>query len=156
MGRDVKYSRYRRGKRRRRLPYLAYRLLPIGIVLVMIAAANFTERGWAFVSSKMPSITTPSVTAADQTLVGRASVIDGDTIEIAGQRVRFNGIDAPESAQRCQNALGKSYACGRIAANALDEFLAAARPVTCQFVDWDQYGRFVGTCALADGRSVQE
>ncbi len=95
MGRVVKYPRYRRGKRRRRLPYLVYRLLPIGIVLVMIAANNFTERGWAFVSAKMPSIPTRSATAADQTLVGRTTVIDGGTIEIAGQRIRFNGIDSP-------------------------------------------------------------
>src|SRR5690606_38554076 len=30
-----------------------------------------------------------------------------------------------------------------------------SRPVTCKFVDWDQYGRFVGNCARADGTSVQ-
>lgn len=156
MVRLVKYPRYRRGKRRYKLPYLVYRLLPIVIILGMIAAANFAERGWAFVSSKVSSITTSSASPAGQTLVGRATVIDGDTIEIAGQRIRFNGIDAPESAQRCQTALGKSYACGRDAANALDEFLAASRPLTCRFVDWDQYGRFVGNCARADGQSVQE
>ncbi|KQZ99930.1 hypothetical protein ASD64_14105 [Mesorhizobium sp. Root157] len=102
----------------------------------MIAAANFGERSWAFVSSKVPSITTSSASPADHSLVGRATVIDGDTIEIAGQRIRFNGIDAPESAQRCQTPSGKSYACGRDAAKALDEFLAASRPVTCRFVDW--------------------
>lgn len=62
---------------------------------MMVAAANFAERGWAFVSAKVPSIPTPSATAADQTLVGRATMIDGDTIEIAGQRIRFNGIDSP-------------------------------------------------------------
>lgn len=39
-----------------------------------------------------------SISAGDQT--DRASVIDGDTIEIAGERIRFNGIDAPESWQR--------------------------------------------------------
>jgi endonuclease YncB( thermonuclease family) len=122
----------------------------------MIAAANFADRGWAFVSSKVPSITMSSAFSAGQTLVGRATVIDGDTIEISGQRIRFNGIDAPESAQRCQNASGKSYACGRDAANALDEFLAASRPATCRFVDRDQYGRFVGNCARADFQSVQE
>jgi endonuclease YncB( thermonuclease family) len=27
-------------------------------------------------------------------------VVDGDTIEIHGERIRFNGIDAPESWQR--------------------------------------------------------
>ena len=36
-------------------------------------------------------------TDATGTMVGRASVIDGDTIDIRGTRIRFSGIDAPES-----------------------------------------------------------
>lgn len=34
---------------------------------------------------------------AEPSITGTASVIDGDTIEIHGQRIRFHGIDAPES-----------------------------------------------------------
>ena len=36
-------------------------------------------------------------------LVGRASVIDGDTLEIHGTRIRLWGIDAPESSQLCRS-----------------------------------------------------
>ncbi|TGP86378.1 thermonuclease family protein [Mesorhizobium sp. M2D.F.Ca.ET.223.01.1.1] len=87
-------------------------------------------------------------------ITGVASVIDGDTIEIDGQRVRFNGIDAPESKQYCDDAKGFEYPCGRRSAEALDSFLAASRPVQCTFVTWDRYHRFVGDCRRADSASV--
>lgn len=74
----------------------------------------------------------------------------GDTIEIAGQRIRFSGIDAPESAQRCKTASGKSYACGRLAANARDEFLAASRPATCRFLSIGT--NMAASSAIAPGR----
>ncbi len=32
-------------------------------------------------------------------VAGTASVIDGDTIEVHGQRIRLHGIDAPERRQ---------------------------------------------------------
>ena len=47
---------------------------------------------------------TPTVAnspAKPQTISGRASVIDGDTIEIHGIRIRLFGIDAPETGQTC-------------------------------------------------------
>ena len=49
-------------------------------------------------------------------VAGVASVIDGDTIEVHGQRIRLHGIDAPESRQLCRRD-GKPWQCGKDAAN---------------------------------------
>jgi endonuclease YncB( thermonuclease family) len=87
-------------------------------------------------------------------LIGRASIIDGDTIELNEERIRLNGIDAPETAQRCRNENGKAYRCETVPAEALDRLLAASRPTRCEFVERDRYGRFVGDCYRADGTSV--
>lgn len=56
---------------------------------------------------------------AAEPIVGRASVTDGDTVVIRGTRIRLHGIDAPESGQLCNDAAGKSYRCGQVAALAL-------------------------------------
>jgi len=92
--------------------------------------------------------------ARPEPIIGVASVIDGDTIEVHGQRIRFNGIDAPESRQYCDDAEGFEYPCGRRSAKALDSFLAASRPVQCTFVTWDRYHRLVGDCRRSDGASA--
>ena len=97
-----------------------------------------------------------SASAPNSTLTGRASVIDGDTVEIQGERVRLNGVDAPESSQLCGDQEGKRYRCGAESANALSKFLETSNPLTCHFVTRDRYGRFVGDCYLANGRSVAE
>jgi len=90
----------------------------------------------------------------DTPIIGRASVVDGDTIEIHGQRIRLNGVDAPESGQRCRDAAGVEYRCGREAAEALDAFLAAARPTLCTVTGRDRYRRYVADCTRSDGSNV--
>lgn len=84
--------------------------------------------------------------AAD--LTGQASIIDGDTLEIHGARVRLWGIDAPESNQLCRGEDSVLYRCGTKAANDLDTFIGR-RPVTCAPVDRDRYGRAVAACNVA-------
>jgi endonuclease YncB( thermonuclease family) len=39
--------------------------------------------------------------AIADTLAGRASIVDADTIDIHGQRIRILDVDAPESRQPC-------------------------------------------------------
>ena len=84
--------------------------------------------------------------AAASDLAGRASIIDGDTLEIHGQRIRLFGIDAPEASQTCTIG-GRSYRCGQEAALALFEFIGQ-RPVACVQRDVDRYGRIVAVCRL--------
>ena len=78
-------------------------------------------------------------------IVGRASVIDGDTIEIRGQRIRLFGIDAPEGGQTCQDAGGRTYRCGSERPRRLTTGSAAVRS-TATPQDTDRYGRVVAIC----------
>ncbi len=80
-------------------------------------------------------------------VAGIASVIDGDTIEVHGQRIRLHGIDAPESRQLCLSD-GKPWRCGKDAANALADKIAR-RPVTCEDLGRDRYNRIIGRCIVA-------
>jgi endonuclease YncB( thermonuclease family) len=93
-------------------------------------------------------VTTAALAFADD-LVGQASIIDGDTLEIHGTRIRLWGIDAPESSQSCRGEDSLQYRCGAKAANDLDVFVAR-RPVSCQPRDLDRYGRTVAACSVGD------
>lgn len=90
---------------------------------------------------------------AESSLTGVASVIDGDTIDIAGTRVRLWGIDAPESSQTCDRG-GTPERCGQKSALALSD-LIGRRTVDCQIKDTDRYGRQVASCTVG-GFSINE
>lgn len=90
----------------------------------------------------------PGPAAAGVSLAGKAKVIDGDTLEVAGVRVRLFGIDAPESKQSCGGGGPDApYACGEASTAALAAKIGSA-PVLCDVKSKDIYGRSVAQCSL--------
>src|SRR5512134_2004810 len=86
-------------------------------------------------------------------VTGPAKVIDGDTIVVAGERIRLQGIDAPELQQTC-TAYGQPWACGRTSAEWLRERLNG-RQVECVGHARDRYERLLAVCYVG-GDSINE
>jgi len=84
-------------------------------------------------------------------IVGRASVIDGDTIEIRDHKIRLFGIDALEDGQKCMSG-GKRQRCAQRSAMALADRIGQ-RNIACEKMDRDRYGRIVAICRV-DGESL--
>jgi endonuclease YncB( thermonuclease family) len=86
-------------------------------------------------------------------VTGPATVIDGDSLSIAGWQIRLQGIDAPEWEQTCTDASGAAWPCGRSAARELGRLIKGAG-LTCKPSDFDRYDRVLATCTLPDGTDV--
>jgi len=71
-------------------------------------------------------------------------VVDGDTIHINGERIRFTGIDTPELQQTCIND-GVEDPCGIRAKEILIEKIANNK-VECVSEGKDQYKRTLAEC----------
>ena len=87
----------------------------------------------------------PAIIPADGVVSGPARIIDGDTIDIGGTRIRLEGIDAPEAAQTCTDAQGAAWACGTAATREMVA-MTRDRTVDCYSRGLDKYGRMLGIC----------
>ena len=96
-------------------------------------------------------------TKLDFNIVGKATVIDGDTITINKYKIRFSGIDAPEKNYRGQTQFCKGpkgvWACGKKASSALRQ-LINGQEVQCTDEGKDRYGRTLSIC-YANGMDLQ-
>ena len=139
----------------RKGPWGRPRLRLKGILVPLALAAGAFVAAWElpFGTSPPGLLSGDMVTHAlkSEAIVGRASVIDGDTIEIHGRRIRLYGIDAPESGQYCLIE-GYPTRCGQRAALALADKIGQ-HPVSCRAKDTDVYGRTVAVCEV-DGEDV--
>lgn len=81
--------------------------------------------------------------AQKQIVVGRARIVDGDTVTIQNIQIRLFGIDAPE--------LNHPY--GQIAKKALQR-ICVGQTVNAEILEKDDHGRTVAICRLDDGRDL--
>ena len=73
-------------------------------------------------------------------------VIDGDTIKIGNEKIRFSGIDAPELNQYCFKN-GKKILCGVLAKKALLKKIGNKVP-KCVIEGKDIYKRILAECFI--------
>lgn len=89
-----------------------------------------------------------TIVLAQETVSGRATVRDGDDLVVNGLQIRLFGVDAFELNQKCQLD-GKSWACGRVAKQKLEE-LVAKDEVRCVGAGKTTRDRRVMRCYIGD------
>jgi len=78
---------------------------------------------------------------------GKVRIIDGDSIEIKNEKIRFLGIDAFEKKQECIRKDGTKYKCGEAAISNL-LMIISGQPVRCVTKKKDHYKRWLATCYI--------
>ena len=94
--------------------------------------------------------------SSEKVILGKAKVIDGDTLKINQEKIRLYGIDAPEKKQICKKIylsflifnFQKNYKCGEKSTLALSKKLKKEK-IKCILRDnKDRYKRNIGTCYI--------
>jgi endonuclease YncB( thermonuclease family) len=79
-------------------------------------------------------------------------VIDGNTIELDGKRIRLMCVDTPESYYqgKKQYCLDNETNCGKLAKDAMEKLIAEElnknESICCAWNKKDRYGRYLGWC----------
>ena len=79
-------------------------------------------------------------------------VVDGDSLETDGKKVRLIGIDAPEYYQTCFDENNIEYDCGLDAfeylQNIIEKGMAQGKKLKCKKISTDKYGRDLSECSI--------
>lgn len=116
---------------------------PVGLVPLLAGAAVAGGAAWLGKDGLHALL---DVTEPTRYALGAATVVDGDTLVIAGRKIRLVGIDAPESGQDCGGPAG-AYGCGDEARRHLQQ-LIGGQPVMCDGKRDDRYGRLLAVCRV--------
>jgi endonuclease YncB( thermonuclease family) len=79
-----------------------------------------------------------------RTIMGKARIIDGDTIHIKSNKIRLHGIDAPETKQTCKID-DEDWYCGKQSTKELKNLINNQK-VECITNDIDRYNRYIAIC----------
>ncbi|MCC6828279.1 MAG: thermonuclease family protein [Novosphingobium sp.] len=113
------------------------------VTLGLAIGALIAQVGWSAFSADASE---PSI------ICSSPRIIDGDTFDCGGTRVRLAGIDSPELPGHCRQ--GRVCAPGdALASTANLQRLIGGAEVQCRKSDTDRYGRTVARCS-AGGRDL--
>lgn len=139
-------------RKRHRLGVPQVLLIAAGLSLGGLAGAI----GWTWTKARTPEGGTFTCASPE--------ILDGDTFDCGGQRVRLAGIDAPELPGHCRR--GRDCAPGDPFASMENlSRLMAWKTVSCRQTDTDHYGRTIARCTagevdlscqqIADGHAIR-
>ena len=100
-------------------------------------------------SLSMAALLVSAAALPAQDLIGVPGIVDGDTLELGGIKIRLDAIDAPETDQVCLTASGERWGCGIEARDHLAAKIANGQ-VTCLPKGLDRYHRTLARCSLGD------
>jgi endonuclease YncB( thermonuclease family) len=91
-----------------------------------------------------------TIPAKEETTEQQVRIVDGDTFDLSGTRIRLYGIDAVELNQHCFDQDAQSWPCGIEAKKRLSELLNA-KDIQCKELTKDIYGRSIASCTTNAG-----
>ena len=133
------------------------RSLPVILAVILVVSSSFLYQKNNLITEKKSSETSSSKNKPDyeqKKWKGIPKIIDGDTVWFGKDKLRIQGMDAPESAQSCFKE-GKEYYCGEESTKFMAKLFDDSETV-CIADEKDKYGRWLATCHNKNNGNLAE